>query len=223
MSHKSAIRAALLAVLAGAQTGAFAADDTWLVRVRGIAVAPNDDSSLVSVNGASVAGSGVGVDTAFVPELDITYKITPHIGAELILATSQHNVTAEGATEPLGEVIDTWVLPPTLTLQYHFNPEGQFRPYVGAGVNYTVFYSEEVNGGLDAPGASVDIDPSWGYALQVGADFEVSDRWFLNLDLKYIDIGTDADFRNAAGGVDRASVDVDIDPFVVGFGVGYRF
>lgn len=221
MSHRTAIRAAILAVLAGAQTGAFAEDDTWFVRVRGIAVAPHDDSSLVSVNGAPLAGSGVGVDTAFVPELDITYKFTPHIGAELILATSQHNVLAQGSLEGLGEVIDTWVLPPTLTLQYHFNPEGQFRPYVGAGVNYTVFYSEEVNGGLDAPGATVDIDPSWGYALQVGADYEFADRWFLNLDLKYIDIGTDANFLNSAVGA--ASVDVDIDPFVVGFGVGYRF
>lgn len=223
MQYPTFTRAALVAGLLAAQAAGpvFAADDTWFIRLRGIAVAPNDDSSVVSVGGSPIAGTGVGVDTDYVPELDITYKFAPHWGAELILGTSQHNVDAQGAISALGDVIDTWVLPPTLTLQYHLNPNGKFRPYIGAGVNYTIFYSEEVSGGLDAPNATVDIDPSWGYAFQVGADYEFRDRWFVNVDLKYIDIDTEANFLNSAVGA--ASVDVDIDPFVVGFGIGYRF
>ena len=176
---------------------------------------------MVSVNGAEVAGSGVGVNTDVVPELDITYKFAQNWGVELILATSQHDVDGQGTLAAVGEVIDSMVLPPTLTLQYHFDPVGRLYPYLGVGVNYTLFYDEEVTGGLSAPGATVDVEPSWGYALQVGADWNVQGNWYTNVDLKYIDIDTTANFLNTAVGA--ASVDVDIDPLVIGFGVGYRF
>ena len=195
--------------------------DRWIVRLRAIHISPDDSSGDVSVNGTAVAGSGVGVDEDTVPELDITYMITRNIGLELILGTSNHSVTARGTLGALGEVIDTDVLPPTLTLQYHFNPEGKIRPYAGVGVNYTVFYDEKVRGPLDIPGSDIRLDSSLGLAAQLGVDFMLEDNWFVNADVKYIKLDTTATFHDTAAG--RVEVDVDIDPIVVGLGFGKRF
>lgn len=195
--------------------------DRWIVRLRGIHISPDDSSGDISVNGSRVSGSGVGVDEDTVPELDITYMITRNIGVELILATSNHTVRSRGTLGSLGRVIDTQVLPPTLTLQYHFNPEGTIRPYAGIGVNYTKFYGEEVEGPLDTAGSNVRLDSSWGLAAQLGVDYMLRDNWFINADVKYIKIDTTAKFDNTLAG--SAEVDVDIDPIVVGFGFGRRF
>jgi len=207
-------------------TPLYAADsgshDRWIVRLRAITVAPDDSSGDVSVNGSAIPGSGVGVDEDTVPELDITYMITRNIGVELILGMSNHTVRGRGnVAGGLGRVIDTDVLPPTLTLQYHFNPDGTIRPYAGIGVNYTQFLNEKVEGGLDAPGASIHLDSSWGLAAQLGVDYMLKDNWFVNADIKYIQIDSTASFHNSAVG--HAEVDVDIDPIVVGFGFGKRF
>jgi outer membrane protein len=197
--------------------------DRWIVRLRAIDVAPDDSSSDVAVNGTSVPGSGVGVDEDIVPEIDITYMFTKHIGLELILATSNHNVTARGALGGLGKVINTDVLPPTLTLQYHFNPGGTIRPYAGIGVNYTHFYDEKVKGPLNAPGADIRLDSSWGLAAQLGVDYMLNNEWFINADIKYIKIDSTATFSNTSVPSGNVKVDVDIDPIVVGLGFGKRF
>lgn len=200
----------------------------WLVRVRGLVVAPDDKSGEVDVPalGGFVPGSGVVVDEYYTPELDITYMVTPHWGIELILGTSKHQVDATGAAlvGALGgvtEVIDAWVLPPTLTFQYHLFPEASFRPYVGVGLNYTIFYDEEVRGALDQPGATINMRPSVGMAAQVGADIDIGGGWFGNIDVKYIRMNTDAEFRNTTVG--DVNVNVDIDPVVFGIGIGRRF
>ncbi len=197
--------------------------DRWIVRLRGIVVAPDDSSGDVAINGTAVGGSGVGVDEDTTPELDITYMLTRNIGIELILATSNHTVTARGALGGLDDVINTDVLPPTLTLQYHFNPEGTIRPYVGVGVNYTKFYSEKVRGPLDIPGSSIRLDSSLGLAAQLGVDYMLQDNWFVNADIKYIKIDTTARFSGTPTASDNVEVDVDIDPIVVGLGFGKRF
>jgi outer membrane protein len=193
----------------------------WLVRGRIINVNPNDDSSLVSVGGVPVAGSGVTVDDDTVPELDITYMIAPNWGVELILGYSEHDVDASGTLKALGNVIEAKALPPTLTLQYHFAPNSDFRPYVGAGVNYTYFWDEDVKGPLGIPGAKVDMDDSWGLAVQAGIDIAINEDWFVNLDVKYLDMETTAKFKNTLVGA--AEVDVDVDPVVWGVGIGRRF
>ncbi len=195
--------------------------DRWIVRLRSINVAPDDSSGDIAVNGSSVANSGVGVDEDIVPEIDITYMLTPHIGLELILATSNHNVTARGSLGALGKVINTDVLPPTLTLQYHFNPEGTIRPYAGVGVNYTHFYDEKVRGPLDVSGSNIRLDSSWGLAAQLGVDYMLNNEWFINADIKYIKIDSTATFHDTMFG--NVEVDVDIDPIVVGLGFGKRF
>jgi outer membrane protein len=208
-----------VAAIAAFATQAAAEQGDWLVRVRGILVAPNEEASDVL---PGFPGGSVGVENAVVPELDFTYFFTNHIGAELILATSPHDIQGEGALAPLGEIGDVMALPPTLTLQYHFNPSGSVRPYVGVGVNYTIFYSEDASPSLvGAIGpTAISVDDSVGVAFQAGADIALSDRWSLNVDVKYIDIDTTATLNT--GGVIN-TVDIDLDPIVAGIGVGYRF
>src|SRR3972149_6103985 len=98
-----------------------------LVRGRLLGVIP-DESASVSI------GGDVDIETSVVPEVDLTYFITDHIAVEVIAAVTPHDVSHEPTNLDLGEV---WLLPPTVTLQYHFNPAGNLQPYVGAGVNYT--------------------------------------------------------------------------------------
>ncbi|MCK5749846.1 MAG: OmpW family protein [Oricola sp.] len=190
-----------------------------LVRLRGIVVAPTGDASAVL---PAFPGGSVDVENAVVPELDFTYFLTNNIGAELILATSPHDIKGTGALSGLGKVADTMALPPTLTLQYHFNPAGKLRPYAGVGVNWTIFYSDGASNALvDAIGpTTVHLDDSVGVAFQAGVDFDLTDRWFVNLDVKYIDIDTTATL-NTGGSIN--TVDVEIDPIVAGVGVGLRF
>ena len=237
----SAIRACLImAFLLPVSSQSYAADyDKWKIRLRGIAIAPDDDSGQIIVNNTTSQGSGVEVDAAFVPEFDLTYMITPHWGIEAIAGIANHDVnidgtpnagstlTAVGATDGL-KLFDTWVLPPTVTLQYHFLPESKIRPYVGVGVNYTAFLADNATSQLEAAvggPVKVSTENSWGYAFQAGVDYDIDDKWFLNADVKYIDISTAAKL-GVNGGVNAGTVlnvDVDVDPWVFGVGVGYRF
>ncbi|HOP20502.1 MAG TPA: OmpW family protein [Parvularculaceae bacterium] len=211
--------ACALALLALATTPAAAEQGDWLVRLRGIIVAPTEESTGVQ---PTFPTGTVSVDNAIVPELDFTYFLTNNIGAELILATTPHDISGEGALAGLGEIADTMVLPPTLTLQYHFNPAGKIRPYAGVGVNWTIFYNEDTKAALnDAIGATtIDLENSVGVAYQVGVDFDLTERFFMNFDVKYIQIDTTATLNT--GGLIN-TVDVDLDPIVAGIGFGMRF
>jgi outer membrane protein len=222
------LAAAMLATLGLASAAmpamAYEAGD-WLIRGRIINVNPNDDSGTLTANGSDTGLKGVTVDSDTVPELDITYMMTPHWGAELILGYSKHTVSGEKSWSTLGDVINTKVLPPTLTLQYHFMPNSNIRPYVGAGINYTYFFDEDVAGSaLPAAGDKVKLDSSWGLAAQAGVDIAINDDWFVNADVKYIDIDTTAHFSGTNPAVaSSAKIDADIDPFVFGIGIGRRF
>lgn len=191
----------------------------FLIRVRAIGIVPDADSG--NISGLPVP-SGLDAQYAVVPEIDFTYMITDHIGAELIAAISYHDLDTTGVIAGIGRGATTWLLPPTLLLQYHFLPQAKIRPYVGVGLNVTIPFGENADSSLEAVlgPTEVDIDPSVSYALQAGVDVEITDRLFLNLDFKYIDIDVDAHLRS--GGVTR-SVDVAIDPFVAGLGIGFRF
>lgn len=198
---------------------AAAAEGDWLVRLRAIGVLPTETVSDVL---PGFPGGSAEVDNAYVPELDFTYFITDNIGAELILATSPHDLQGTGSLAALGEIADVMALPPTLTFQYHLNPQGSVRPYVGVGVNYTIFYNEDASSSLiGAVGpTTVSVDDTVGVAYQIGVDFDLNERWFLNADVKYIQIDTTATL-NSGGAIN--TVDIDLDPIVAGVGVGYRF
>ncbi|HKY83114.1 MAG TPA: OmpW family outer membrane protein [Sphingobium sp.] len=209
--------AALGALAAGP---AQAAQGDVLVRLRGIMVVPNEKSGSVL---PAFPGEKVKVDNSVMPEVDITYMATDHVGLELIAATTKHCASGRtGTTGAIGKLASTWVLPPTLTAQYHFLPEGKVRPYVGAGINYTLFYNEKASGALaSAVGATrVHMSDSVGWAGQAGVDVDLTDKVFLNLDVKYLDIDTTARLTTAAAGVQR--VKVHLDPFVFGVGIGFR-
>lgn len=206
--------AALAAVATGTFTNVATAEefDGWLdkdrfqVRARMIGIIADGDGT------TDPHGLTTEVSDAVVPEVDLTYFITKNIAAELIAATAQHEVKANDLE--LGEV---WILPPTLTLQYHFQPEEKFSPYVGAGVNYSFFYEQENGAGLD----ELQVDGGWGYALQAGADYWMNDNWGVNFDVKYIDVDIDANVTS--GGTYIEAKDVKLDPWVVGAGISYRF
>lgn len=193
---------------------AFAGD--WLARVRVINVSPDDSSGQVP----GVPGSGVSPGTDTTLEVDFTYMLSKNLGLELILATSKHSVSGTGtlAGADVGKVS---VIPPTLTLQYHFKPNATIRPYAGLGVNYSYFYDGKLGAALLANGATdINYDDSFGLSAQAGADFDINKNWFVNLDLKYVQINTTA---TIVGGNLAGNVDVDINPWIFGVGIGTRF
>lgn len=213
------------AVMGLAGTAA-AEDNPWMVRARVIGVLP-DEAGALSVGAAALQG-GVDIGDQYVPELDITYFFNKNIAAELILAVTPHDVKATNVTVPGAltnaniDLGDVWLLPPTLTLQYHFQNGTRFKPYVGAGVNATLFFDEEAGSVADG----IDYDSSFGPALQAGFDYDLDGKeggWAVNADIKKVWINTDVtvDFTTALGA--SVNADVDIDPLIIGVGLGYKF
>ncbi|MCI4661122.1 MAG: outer membrane beta-barrel protein [Neomegalonema sp.] len=180
-------------------------DGSFMVRARGIYVMPDESSSL------SIAGLEADASSALVPEVDFTYFFTPNIAAELIVATTPHDVKTKGAANvDLGSV---WLLPPTITAQYHFTNFGAFKPYVGAGINYTIFYNEDSGAAAD-----IEYENGFGFALQAGIDYEIGDGIYLNADVKKLWLSTDVKVTGP-----DVTGSVDLDPWIFGVGVGYRF
>lgn len=207
----------------------------WVVRLRAVDVVPNEDSrlgKLVNQNVASVMfnNAELKVDDNVIPELDISYYFTKHIAAELILALgSKHDVkiaNEPGAVVPNQLLGSVDALPPTLTAQWHFNPDATFDPYIGAGINYTFWLDRHlsVNQGPLA-GSKIKLDrDSWGPALQAGIDINLQDGWQINADVKYLWLDTDVKLKNPLAGNAWTKIDsLDINPWVVGIGIGKRF
>ncbi len=191
---------------AGFQSGSI------LARIRALDVAPQVSSSVSAIDGSVHASNNV------VPELDGTYFFTPHIAAELIAAVTYHTVKDVGSavgTVPLGSVR---LLPPTLTAQWHFLPQSAVNPYVGAGINYTFFYG--VKGSTLPIITSTHYSDNVGAALQAGADVKLSGNWYFNVDVKKLFLETDVTLGTALG---QVKAKVNLDPWLIGAGIGYRF
>jgi outer membrane protein len=186
------------------------AQSPWQIRVRALGVITNDSGSVHGVPGSDLSYS----DTV-VPELDISYFFTDNIAAELILGTTYARIREDGALGvPVGK---TWLLPPTLTLQYHFTDLGAFKPYVGAGVNYSLFYGQSEKEGFH----DLDVKNRFGWALQAGFDYMLDEHWGVNFDVKKIFLKTDwsADHDDLGPLSGKAR----LDPWLIGAGVTYRF
>lgn len=211
------IAAALAAALAtgGGQASAQAPSpersffDGFMVRVRGLAVIP-DASGKIS----QVPGSDVKITTSGIPELDISYFFTPNIAAELILGVTPHRIKGDGTLSgvPVGK---TWLLPPTLTLQYHFTNWMPFKPYIGGGVNYTIFFNQRAAGGAVQ---SMHIRNSFAPALQFGFDYMLTKNIGINVDAKKLWLRPSVSLNGGA-----LTGRVHIDPWIVGGGLVYRF
>jgi len=190
----------------------------FMVRVLGTVVDPDTDVKSLTANGSAIAGDA-DVSTQVIPALTLTYFMSKNLALELFCCFSKHNIDAKGPLAGLGEIADTWIFPPVVTLQYHFDSFGPLKPYVGAGVQWIHFFNEST--GANGLGArSVDIDDAFGFALQAGLDVSIGDGWYVNADVKKVWINTDATWQTAAGPV---VADVDLDPWIISAGVGYRF
>lgn len=191
----------------------------WQIRVRALTVLPMNQGS-VRLNGTRAASSGLNFQDTVTPELDISYFFTKNIAAELILGTTYSKIYGKGKTmDSLGlknkRLGKTWILPPTLTLQYHFTNFGKFQPYIGGGVNYTFFYSES-----DWKLKNVTVDGTWGGAVQLGFDYMLTKHWGLNLDVKKLFL---APSYHAKAGDARVTGRARLDPWLIGTGITYRF
>ncbi|MGZ3773324.1 MAG: OmpW/AlkL family protein [Pseudobdellovibrionaceae bacterium] len=173
------------------------AGKSWMAHVRVLNIAPDNHSSPVS---------GVEAKSVSIPELDFSYFFKPNWSAELILGTSRHDVSLNGTG--LGKVS---LLPPTLTAKYHFEMGAGLTPYVGVGLNHTLFYDVSLSSNL-----SVSTN-STGLAFQVGADYQIGENLYVNLDIKKVYIKTDV----ASNGSYLTTL--DINPMVYGLGVGMKF
>lgn len=202
----------LIAIAAAATLAATlpaAAQDTgnWIVRARAVHLdSANTDST----------GLGLSINNKWLPEVDFTYFLSPNLAAELILTVPQKQTVHSSVLNADGGTFKH--LPPTLTLQYHFTNLGGFRPYVGAGVNYTRLMSVKLDAASNAVGADVDLKRnSYGLALQLGVDVPLGGGWLLNADVKKVQISTKVLADGA--GVGRFKVD----PLLIGIGIGKRF
>lgn len=189
---------ATLAFAAPAQAGVL---ENVQIKVGVSSIMPDEDGSPIPVD----------ISDEIVPTLAIEYFFNENVSAELLCCAATHDVTAGNGAVDLGEVTHS---PPTLTLKYRWTEFGAFQPYVGAGVNYTMFINSDPPAGL-----SVDYENSLGGALQAGFDYRLDDHWALNLDVRRIWINSEVTLTGAVNAVD----DVDINPWVVTAAIGYRF
>lgn len=215
---------------------AYAEEGDWVFRLRATHVKPNEDSRLGSTVNRAVGipamtpSANLEVESNTIPEVDISYYWTKNIATELILALgTKHDVKITGDSagvvrnQNLGSVD---LLPPTLTVQWHFNPDQTVDPYVGAGVNATFMLDKNLRFATGATaGEKIRIDrSSFGPALQAGIDFNLKDGWLINADAKYIWLDTDVEMRSALTGNRWTKIDnLDINPWVLSIGVGKRF
>ncbi len=199
-AHKILLAGIALSMGFAGTANAFEPGD-WLVRVGASYVNPASDNSDI-----------VSVDSDTSVTINFSYMMTDVWALELLAAVPfKHDIELLDGTK----VGSTKHLPPTLSVQYHFNPTEKFQPYVGLGLNYTNFFDEKTTGPLED--LDLSLGDSWGLAGQIGFDVLFNDDWFFNLDVRYIDIDTKA--RVAGDSIGK----VEIDPWVFGGHIGYRF
>lgn len=199
-----AVGVALAALATAMAPSAHAQGSPWVFRARAVNIDPADKDK---------TGLGLSLSRKTIPELDFSYFLTPNWATELVLTVPQRHTLSSNGTR-VGSVKH---LPPTLTLQYHFNPEGSFRPYVGAGVNYTSFSGVRFEPAVQAALAPSLKKNSVGLAAQAGFDVMLDQQWSINVDVKKIQMDTEVRSKGTSLGKFK------IDPLLVGVGVGYRF
>lgn len=212
-TSKSFTAAAICLASLVASTPSHAQSSPWLVRVRALHIDPANKSE--PIPSLAVPADAIHVKDRWVPELDISYFFTKQIAAELVLAFTKLEARVTDSAVGAFDAGSFKALPPTLTVQWHFLPDGQFRPYVGAGLNYTNLSSAKLGNGVTGP---LNLDRnSIGPAIQAGLDIGLGGPWSLNIDVKKAWIRTDLN-----SGSTKLST-LKVDPWLLGLGVGYRF
>lgn len=201
IQRAAALLLALSAVTTAPQIQAATDEGRWLVRGGISHVEPKSDNGQLSVG-------NITVDSHFDPSVNVGYFFTPNWAVDVLVALPfEHDFSINGANAG-----STAQLPPTVSLQYHFLPGAKVQPYVGAGANLTLFMQEQLNSG-----DQLKLDPSFGLAAQIGVDIPLNADWLVGLDIRYIDIDSDASVNGEDVGT------VEIDPYVFGINLGYRF
>lgn len=185
----------------------------FIVRGGAAMVAPNESSD-------DVLGLGeFSVDDNTQLGLNFTYMFSDNLAVELVAASPfTHEVSLEG----VGVIAEVQQLPPTLLAEYYFgNAQSTLRPYVGVGLNYTIFFDDSFNStGKGAGLSDLELSNSIGIAAKVGIDYNINDKWLVNASVMYADINTDVEFK---AGADKKKIATDIDPFVYMISLGYVF
>lgn len=208
MRIKSLVAAmAAVASLAPIAAQAQAQENPWMVRVRAVDLLWNNGQTGIA------QAANIKAKDQWIPEIDVSYFFTKNIAAELVLTWPQQvNITANGTDA--GKVS---ALPPSLLAQYHFTDLGAFKPYVGAGINYTIFGNRQ---NFYGPGAGLQVEPSSvGFVGQVGMDYMLDKNWGLNVDLKYATMATNV--QAVAGGANLGKL--TLNPWMPAVGVAYKF
>lgn len=183
--------------------GSVAAQESpWLVRARAV------NLNMANKDGVAGGALGLSVNDKTIGEVDVSYFFNKNVAAELILTLPQSQTVSSNGTAIGGFKH----FPPTLTLQYHFTDFQGFKPYVGAGINYT-----KITGDNIASGAYHLDSNSYGAAFQAGVDVPLTKQVSLNFDVKKVYIKTDVYSGTTNAGT------LKLDPVLVGVGVGYRF
>lgn len=190
-----------------ADTGMKTAPGTIELRARFLGIFPEGHA-----NSISLIGGKTDLSNSQVPEFDVTYFLPYHLAVELIAAVSPHDVGVRQSALGNVDLGKITLLPPTLLLQYHFQPTTKIDAYLGAGINYTFFFDQS-----SPSGTTVRYDNTFGEAIQAGFDYDLGNNWVANLDVKHIFLNTKVYVNHAV------TADVDIDPTIVGAGIGYRF
>ena len=203
----------------------------FMVRLQAAEVFTQDHlKSLRSVSGAPVrdlenAGFNAVVSDQLLPTATLTYFFNKNLAVELFCCFSRHHVdlSAPPAFSTLsGKVAETWIFPPALTLQYHFDGMGAFKPYVGVGAQWIHFFNEGT-GSNTLQSSGVNFQDAFGVTLQAGLDVAIGNGWYLNADVKKSWLGTTAIWQNSAVTGGNIAAKVDLDPLIVSGGIGYRF
>lgn len=218
MCNNRLLKAFPLVLLLGVAQVSAANSGDWMIRGGVTNVVPDDSSSNVSVAGADL-GVGVSVGNSAQLGLNFVYFYADNWAVELLAATPfDHDIDLDGA----GRLADSKQLPPTLSLLYYPSVgSSQWHPYLGVGLNYTVFFDEEFTPANQQAGfQDLSLDDSLGLSVQAGFDYDLNEQWGINASVRWADIDTEASFilGEAAG-----AVDVDIDPFIYTLALSYRF
>jgi outer membrane protein len=224
----------------------------WMVRVRVVGVLPRDSGTvsipdpalndllaglaLPTVN--PIPGNVLAVSKTVIPEIDISYFFTPNIALELVLGVTPHKVTGQGLLAGL-DIGQTWLLPPTLTLQYHFTNFGAFKPYIGGGVNYTIFFNTSGSNvpavvpltapiGVPLSMASLNVKNSFAPVAQIGFDYMLTKNVGVNFDVKKLWLRPQWSGAIYVDGLNNglpypSHGKVNLDPWLIGGGVTYKF
>ena len=210
-SAKTFVTLFVITLLLSVATTSFAADPACMpqektfkkygVRIRGLYIMPDEkvDSRL--------SAAGIVIDDAVTPELDIEYFFTKNISAELDLALSKHDIMADNGGVNIGSL---WLLPPSLYVKYHPIPTAKISPYVGFGMNVVMPFDEKLDG------ASLKVETTIGWAAKVGADVKLTENVYWNIDAMYYD-------SRPGMKIDGTKFKLNINPFILGTGLGVRF